>query len=157
MASLTVKSILLTGVCAVNVWASSSLIYAQSGKDLWNTLSRVTFTSVFDPNLLMEISKIKLSPAVEELNNTTIEIEGFMIPLTGQTMQSHFMLSKYPQSTCFFCGKAGPETAMQVFMDGGKKVRISERKVKVQGTLLVNPTDANSLLYSLEKAIIITP
>ncbi|MCE2789218.1 MAG: hypothetical protein LW630_04825 [Saprospiraceae bacterium] len=142
---------------ALLICGSSCKIQAQSGKDGWTTLGQVTFTSVFDSDLLMETTKIRLSAAVEDLNNTTIEIEGFMIPLTGQTMQSHFMLSKYPQSTCFFCGKAGPETAMQVFMDGGKKVRISERKVKVQGTLLVNPTDANSLLYSLEKATIIAP
>jgi hypothetical protein len=64
------------------------------------------------------------------------------------------MLSKFPQSTCFFCGKAGPETAMQVFMKDNKKVKISERKVRVKGTLLINPKDASSLLYTLENAII---
>jgi hypothetical protein len=78
-----------------------------------------------------------------------------MIPLTGQIMQAHFMFSRYPQSTCFFCGKAGPESAMQVFMKDGKKVKITERKIKVRGTLYVNPKDANSLLYSLQEATII--
>ncbi len=65
------------------------------------------------------------------------------------------MLSKYPQSTCFFCGKAGPETAMQVFMKDNKKIKISERKIKVSGTLIINPKDVNSLLYTLENATII--
>ena len=95
-----------------------------------------------------------LSPLIEKLDGTEIEVEGYIIPLTGQIRQSHFMLSKFPQSTCFFCGKAGPETAMQVFMRDQQKVRITERKVKVKGTLLVRPGDASSLMYTLENALI---
>lgn len=123
-------------------------------KDMWLTLGMVTFQSKYDPELLMETKIPKISPAVEKIDGTIIEVEGYIIPLTGQVTQSHFMLSKFPQSTCFFCGKAGPETAMQVFMKDNKKVKITERKVKVKGTLLVNPKDASSLLYTLEDAII---
>ncbi len=130
-------------------------LQGQSGMAIWETLGRVTFVKAFDPNLLIESSKATLSATVEKINNTPIEIEGYMIPLTGQTRQSHFMLSKFPQSTCFFCGKAGPETAMQVFMKDNQKVTISERKIKVKGTLLINPGDASSLLYSLENATIL--
>ena len=124
-------------------------------KDLWLTLGMVTFESKFDPEFMMETKKPKLSVVVEHLDGKEIDIEGYIIPLTGQVNQSHFMLSKYPQSTCFFCGKAGPETAMQVFMKDNKKVKISERKVKVSGTLIINPKDVNSLLYTLENATII--
>ena len=123
-------------------------------KDLWLTLGMVTFESKYDPEFMIETKKPKLSFIVENLDGKEIEIEGYIIPLTGQVTQSHFMLSKYPQSTCFFCGKAGPETAMQVFMKDNKKVKISERKVKVSGTLIINPKDVNSLLYTLENATI---
>ena len=104
---------------------------------------------------MMEIKKPKVSSAVQKLDGTQIEVEGYIIPLTGQVTQSHFMLSKFPQSTCFFCGKAGPESAMQVFMKDNVKVKISERKVKVKGTLIVNPKDITSLLYTLENGVII--
>lgn len=124
------------------------------GIDMWTKLSKVTFKSSFDPELMMETSTVSLSESVENMNGETIEIEGFMIPLSGQVSQSHFMFSRFPQSTCFFCGKAGPESAMQVFMKNGKKVKIAERKIKVQGRLLINPKDANSLLYTLDNAII---
>lgn len=134
-----------------------TVAFPQTNTDMWSALSRVTVKTAFNPDLLTESSSISVSPAIEKLHNTKIEVEGYMIPLTGQTMQSHFMLSKYPQSTCFFCGKAGPETAMQVFMEDNRKVKISERKLKVKGTLLVNPGDANSLLYSLENATILEP
>jgi len=121
---------------------------------MWSTLALVTFETSFDPTYMMETKTPKVSRTVEKLDGTTIIIEGYIIPLTGQVTQSHFMLSKFPQSMCFFCGKAGPESAMQVFMKNNKKINITERKVKVSGTLLINPTDANSLLYTLENAII---
>ena len=128
-------------------------IQAQSN-DVWITLGLVTFKTTYNPELLMETKVPKISSAVEKLDGKEIEIEGYIIPLTGQVTQSHFMLSKFPQSTCFFCGKAGPETAMQVFMRDNKKIKITERKVKVKGTLYVNPKDAFSLLYTLENAVL---
>lgn len=124
-------------------------------KDIWLTLSLVTFESSYDPEFMMEVKKPKVSASVEKLDGTEIEVEGYIIPLTGQVTQSHFMLSKFPQSTCFFCGKAGPESAMQVFMKDNKKVKISERKVRVKGRLIVNPKDITSLLYTLENGVII--
>lgn len=128
-------------------------IQAQSN-DAWITLGMVTFKTTYNPELLMETKVPKISSTVEKMDGKEIEIEGYIIPLTGQVTQSHFMLSKFPQSTCFFCGKAGPETAMQVFMRDNKKVKITERKVKVKGTLYVNPIDAFSLLYTLENAVL---
>ena len=126
-------------------------INAQA-KDMWTTLGLVTFRTTYNPEYMMETKIPKISGAVEKIDGTIIEVEWYIIPLTGQISQSHFMLSKFPQSTCFFCGKAGPETAMQVFMKNNQKVKITERKVKVKGTLLVNPKDASSLLYTLENA-----
>jgi hypothetical protein len=148
--------IVITGILFVIFLSGFSpvSILTQS-KDLWLTLGMVTFESKYDPEFMMESKKPKLSVIVENLDGKEIDIEGYIIPLTGQLNQSHFMLSKYPQSTCFFCGKAGPETAMQVFMKDNKKVKISERKVKVSGTLIINPKDINSLLYTLENATII--
>lgn len=141
------------GLIIMSVILSTNSIYAQT-KDIWMTLGMVTFKTTYNPDLLMETKIPKVSSAVEKLDGKEIEVEGYIIPLTGQVSQSHFMLSKFPQSTCFFCGKAGPETAMQVFMRDNKKVKITERKVKVKGTLYVNPQDASSLLYTLENAVI---
>ncbi len=144
----------ITALIFVSWFSTMSFVYFQS-KDLWVTLSLVTFQSIYDPEFAMEIKKPKVSAAVEKLDGTQIEIEGYIIPLTGQVTQSHFMLSKFPQSTCFFCGKAGPESAMQVFMKDNVKIKISERKVRVKGTLLVNPKDVNSLLYTMEDGVVI--
>ncbi len=137
------------------MWLGLSTDAMTQSKEIWITLGMVTFETSYDPEYMLETKKPKISSAVDKLDGKMIEVEGYIIPLTGQVTQSHFMLSKFPQSTCFFCGKAGPETAMQVFMKDNKKVNITERKVLVKGTLIINPKDASSLLYTLENAIII--
>ena len=121
----------------------------------WNTLSMVTFQREFDETYGIDVEKPILNPIVRNMEGKEIEVEGYIIPLTGKIEQSHFMLSRYPQSMCFFCGKAGPESAMQVFMKGGKKVPFTDKKIKVKGTLRINATDINNLLYTLDQAEII--
>ena len=121
----------------------------------WNTLSMVTYQRVFDATFGIDIEKPILNPIVRTLEGKEIEVEGYIIPLTGKIEQSHFMLSRYPQSMCFFCGKAGPESAAQVFTKGGKKIAFTEKKIKVRGILRINVTDVTNLLYTLEDGVII--
>lgn len=124
-------------------------------KENWNTLGMVTISNQYDADLGMEIQMPEVSMVTRQLGGKEIELAGFIIPLTGKLAQSHFMLSRYPQSMCFFCGKAGPETAIQVFMKDQKKVPFTEDKITVRGILRINATDMNNLLYTLDQAVII--
>jgi hypothetical protein len=121
----------------------------------WNTLSMVTYQREFDESFGIDIEKPILNPIVRTLEGKEIEVEGYIIPLTGKIEQSHFMLSRYPQSMCFFCGKAGPESAAQVFTKDGKKIAFTDKKIKVRGILRINVTDITNLLYTLEDGVII--
>ena len=121
----------------------------------WNTLSMVTFKREFDPDFGIDIEKPIVGPVVQAMEGKEIEVLGYIIPLTGKIEQSHFMLSRYPQNMCFFCGKAGPESAMQVFTEGGKKIPFTDKKIKVKGILRINVTDMNNLLYTLENATVL--
>lgn len=127
---------------------------AQNG-DAWSRLSMVTSISEYDSDYGYEIQKLSVSPTIQALENTEIEVEGYIIPLSGKIEQSHFMLSSLPANMCFFCGKAGPETAMQVFMKDQKKISYSDSKIKVKGRLIINPNNQNEILYTLEDAILI--
>lgn len=126
-----------------------------SQASIWGTLGMVSFKTEYDAEFGIEVKKPSVSPVAMMMNGKTIEVEGYYIALTAKTAQSHFMLSKFTQNMCFFCGKAGPETAMQVFMKDAKKVAFTEDKIKVKGILRISPKDANSLLYTLEDAIVI--
>jgi hypothetical protein len=128
---------------------------AQPVSGTWATLSMVTFERVFNEDWGMEIEVPKVNMAVRALEGTEIEVNGYIIPLEGKIEQSHVMLSAFPQSTCFFCGKAGPESAMQAFMKDGKKVKYVPEKVTMKGILRINEKDISSLLYTLEDAVLI--
>ncbi len=121
----------------------------------WRTLSMVTYKTEFNEDWGMDIEVPQVNPVAMALNGKEIEVEGFIIPLTGKIAQSHLMLSAFPKSMCFFCGAAGPESAMEVFMKDQKEVAFTPEKVKFRGILHINPRDMNKLLYSMENAVMI--
>lgn len=121
----------------------------------WNTLSMVTFERTFDEEFGIDIEKPTLSPLVTMLAGKEVELEGYIIPLTGKVKQSHFMLSKFPQNMCFFCGKAGPESAAQVFTKDAKKIPFTDKKIRVRGVLRINATDVTNLLYTIEDGVVV--
>jgi len=121
----------------------------------WNTLSMVTYQLEFDESFGIDVEKPILNPIIRNFEGKEIEVEGYIIPLTGKLEQSHFMLSRFPQSMCFFCGKAGPESAAQVFTKEGKKIAYTDKKIRVKGILRINVTDITNLLYTLEDGVII--
>lgn len=130
-------------------------LFASGQKSSWSTLGLVTTQTSYDAAYGIEVKKVKVSPAVKAMQGTEIEVDGYIIPLSGKLAQNHFMLSKYSEKMCFFCGKAGPETAMQVFLAGGKKIPYTDEKIKVKGILRINEADPSGLLYTLESAQII--
>lgn len=134
---------------------SCTLLTAQS-KDNWNTLALVVQHRAFDDMMGMEVVKaIPLQPVLD-LDGKRIEISGYMIALSAKIeKQSHFMFSRYPQNMCFFCGAAGPESAMQVFMKDGEKVNFQKEKVTLSGILQVQNNDASGLIYFLQEAKIV--
>jgi hypothetical protein len=128
---------------------------ANAQKSSWATLGIVSVTSSYDPAYGIETKKVKVSSAVKMLEGKEIEIEGYFIPLTGKLAQNHFMISKFNEKMCFFCGKAGPETAAQVILADKKTQAYSDEKIKVIGILRINENDPSGLLYTLEQARVI--
>lgn len=115
----------------------------------------VTVEKEFDSEFGMERISTVLSPLVQAMDGSEITIDGYIIPLTGQIAQNHFMFSRYPQNMCFFCGKAGPESAMQVFLSDNKTVAFTTDKIKLKGILKVYNDQSSGLIYTLETAEVI--
>lgn len=133
----------------------STSLSAQS-KEMWTTLSMVQTVKQYDEFMGMEVTKsTPMAPAVA-LDGQEMEISGYMISLSADPKpQSHFMFSRYPQNMCFFCGAAGPESAMQVFMKQGFKATYQKEKVVVKGRLQLQSNDSSGLIYFLQDAEII--
>jgi len=123
--------------------------------DPWNILAMVDKESKFDDLLGMHVMTATPKPIVEPFNGKEINIKGHIIALAAKTELSHFMFSRYPQNMCFFCGAAGPESAMQVFMKNGVKIDYTSDKVIIKGTLNIQKGDPSGLIYTLLDAELI--
>ncbi len=85
-----------------------------------------------------------------QFHNKAIELSGYMYPLTQDKKQTFFMLSFYPIQQCFFCGGAGPESIVEV--NSPKGIRLSSKRIKIKGKLMLNTKIPERLFYILNDA-----
>ena len=119
--------------------------------NIWDTLSKIEWKKYYQEELGFDVSEPIFSADVLQLNGDEIEITGFVMPI--DTEENYMVLSRFPYANCFFCGGAGPETVMEVFMKRNKKY--FNKKVTIKGKLELNRHDFYRLVYRLEKAKII--
>lgn len=115
----------------------------KEGVVSWQLLSSVTTRPVKN-QLVPNFPK-----PVQALNNQTVRIQGFMLPLEPGDKQRHFLLSAVPTS-CSFCVPAGPEGLVEV--RSNSPVRYTLEPVLVEGKLAVLPNDPYGLYYRVLNA-----
>lgn len=110
----------------------------------WKLLSSVT----------VKADKSKVIPTfpsgVLALNQRTVKVQGFMMPLEPGDKQSHFLLSSVPTS-CSFCVPAGPEGLVEV--RSKTPVRYTLDVVTVEGQLAVLNDDPYGMFYRVTDAV----
>jgi len=117
----------------------------------WETLSDVKFTPRHSEELGIEVSEATFGETIKALDNQQVIIKGFMIPL--DPLCTRYVLSKYPMASCFFCGKAGPETVIELRLHPKSIRRYSMDEVhSFKGILRLNEKDWNMLHYIIEEA-----
>ncbi len=124
-------------------------------ENIWRKLSVVKFDKRIadaDQHIAREP---RYMPLMRSLDGTEIIVKGYIIPLTGKVAQSEFMFSAYPYEMCFFCGKAGPETVMEVFAKEGTTVKFSEKSMTLKGTFKFRSSDVNDIMFALEDAVLV--
>jgi hypothetical protein len=109
----------------------------------WKLLSSVT----------TKVEKNRVVPTfpapVQALNDKTVRVQGFMMPLEPGEKQKHFLLSAVPTS-CGFCLPAGPEGLVEVRTK--TPVKYSLEPVVVEGRLAVLEKDPYGLFYRVSEA-----
>ena len=73
-------------------------------------------------------------------------------PLYRIEVDTIFVLSAMPFSSCFFCGGAGPETVAEVRMDKIPEDLSPDAFVKVKGTLKLNSTNIDYMNFIVREA-----
>lgn len=119
---------------------------AQDGT--WKTLSKITFVKKYDDLMGFKVDMPVFGDEIRKLEGKEITLKGYVIPVEGYKSHREFVFSAYPYNMCFFCGGAGPETVMEVFAD--EAIKYSADPITIRGTLELNDTDINRLMYILK-------
>ena len=83
----------------------------------------------------------------------SITIKGYYIPVEMEG--NAIIISKYPYTSCFFCGGAGPQSVAAVKVEGKIGEYYLDELITVQGRFSVNATDVDMLNFIIEDAKII--
>jgi hypothetical protein len=90
------------------------------------------------------------SEAITTLNDKTVKVQGFMMPLEPGERQKHFLLSAVP-TTCSFCVPAGPQGLIEVRTK--IPVKYSIEPVVVEGKFAALTNDQYGLFYRVTDAV----
>lgn len=115
----------------------------------WKYLSRVVFEDGYVNDTLAMIPIFH--DDIKILEGKPVQMSGYLIPFGEQTGKLHF-LSAYPNSQCFFCGGAGPESVMDVMTVKAHHDFKMDDIITFRGTLHLNDSDLNYMNYILKDA-----
>ncbi|MEM8523306.1 MAG: DUF3299 domain-containing protein [Bacteroidota bacterium] len=80
-----------------------------------------------------------------------VTVTGYMIPVDEE--ESAYIISRNPYSSCYFCGNAGPETIVELWIPASKRKRYKmDQRMTFKGKLKLNDTDVNHFIYILVDA-----
>ena len=123
------------------------VVNAQTEQSAWRSLSDVTLSQKTVEGRSVDVPIF--GREAKRLDGTVITIKGYILPyqLPGENT---FIFSAYPNSSCYFCGGAGPESVMEV--KSSKKIFYSAKPIVIRGRLKLNPSDYDHLMYILVDA-----
>lgn len=124
--------------------------FIKSDTLTWKQLSNIKYALKKHPSY-GEINFPIVNAELKKLSNKKIVIKGFIVPIDNKS----YALSKNVFASCFFCGKAGPETIMGIkFAKATPKLK-TDLYVTLEGTFRYNENDADDWIYHIENAVIV--
>ena len=147
------KKILFQSLSFLILFSATAIqAYGQTSNDnIWKTLAKITYKKEYDELMGFKIDKPVFSDDVVALSDQEVEIRGYIIPVEGYKSHKEFIFSAFPYNMCFFCGGAGPETVMEVY--AAEAIKYTAEPITIKGTLKLNATDINRMMYALEEAV----
>ncbi len=116
----------------------------------WEMLGDVDFTAKYVKKFEADFLFPVFGQSVKALDGKEVEIAGYVIVIDRKS--GIYILSRYPNASCFFCGVAGPETIIEL------KLKTPHSKLKMdqtgffRGTLKLNSDDIYQCNYILLEA-----
>ena len=109
----------------------------------WDALSKIDWV-LEDGDYLA-----KFTQEIERLDGKTVEIMGFMFPLSANPDGTkEFLLSANPVSGCFFCAPGSSNSLVMIYPES--KIDFQFDAVVLEGTLELVPDDFYGLVYQMK-------
>lgn len=117
----------------------------------WSYLGDVKYEVEYSEELGYNLHIATFGKSILDLDGKEVIISGHMIPL--DPLGVSYVLSKNPNSSCFFCGGAGPETVLELELKPSAIKRYEvDSVVEFKGILKLNKIDDKHLTYVLLEA-----
>ncbi|MEO9476526.1 MAG: DUF3299 domain-containing protein [Cyclobacteriaceae bacterium] len=121
----------------------------------WETLEDVTFRNSYSSELETIIDIPNFGSQLLSQNGKSIKIRGYYLPFELKNPKG-IILSKFPYSSCFFCGGAGLESVAEVHFSTKPLEFHPDEIVTVKGTLQLNQDDFEHLVFIVTHAELAT-
>jgi hypothetical protein len=117
----------------------------------WDELGDVTFESRYEEEFGIEILEATFGKHLVAMDSQEVILTGYMIPLNA--LGTSYVLSRFPNANCFFCGGAGPETIVELkLLPRHLKRYATDTYATFKGRLILNRKNLSSLTYVLLNA-----
>jgi hypothetical protein len=124
-------------------WAQTTLT--------WEELAGVEFTSEYDAEFGIDVQTAHFSEHIKAMEGKEIFVSGYMIPV--DPLATRYVLSRFSNANCFFCGNAGPETIVELQLKPEYVRRYAtDTYATFKGKLKLNAQNLHSFNYVLEEA-----
>ena len=128
----------------------SGLLAAQE-PITWDLLADASFESIYDQESGLQVNQVTPGPYLSLFEGKEVVIKGYIIPLDA--LGVNYVISKSTFASCFFCGKAGPETILQLELKPEAIEKYATDYLGIfRGILNINKTDLKEFNYILRDA-----
>ena len=117
----------------------------------WFVLADVQFEQEYSEDLGLNYDKATFGDFIKVFDGQEVIISGYVIPMDAMGMS--YALSRNPNSSCFFCGGAGPETVVDLRLRSSamRRYRMDDL-LSFKGRLKLNEKNDNQFIYELWEA-----
>jgi hypothetical protein len=137
------RRILLIGILCFTVQSYGQKILA------WQVLT-LTQYSIISEGSDEGLYKPKFPDILLKYETPEVSISGYIIPMDIDN--NTYALSMTPFSSCFFCGNAGPNTALELSFKEKQNKFLVDQFVIIKGKLILNRYNPHQLFFKITNA-----
>ena len=137
---------LLSGLLALTAALAPSALAQQEAS--WQTLMQVEYKEIDTSNGKQWIPQF--AQDIQNLDQQSVRVSGYMIPLGYTEEQTHFLISAWPGDGCYFHLPGGANSVIEVKAQRG--VAFTYDTIEVEGKLELLRDDPYGLLYRMVDA-----